>query len=117
MTSGVTQMIGVVVTVVFLTHLAGCFWFLQAKLGDMEPDTWPVRKGLIDEGMMMQYSVAVYWAFQTLTTVGFGDVSAVTVGERIFAIVWMLLGVAMYSYAIGNMTNMIASMDYSNEEL
>ena len=63
MTSGVTQMIGVVVTVVFLTHLAGCFWFLQAKLDDMEPDTWPVRKGLIDEGMMMQYSVAVYWAF------------------------------------------------------
>lgn len=117
MTSGVTQMIGVVVTVVFLTHLAGCFWFLQAKLDDLEPDTWPVRKGLIDEGMMMQYSVAVYWAFQTLTTVGFGDVSAVTVGERIFAIVWMLLGVAMYSYAIGNMTNMIASMDYSNEEL
>ena len=37
--------------------------------------------------------------------------------ERIFAIVWMLLGVAMYSYAIGNMTNMIASMDFSNEEL
>ena len=56
-------MIGVVVTVVFLTHLAGCFWFLQAKLDDMEPNTWPVRKGLIDEGMMMQYSVAVYWAF------------------------------------------------------
>ena len=83
----------------------------------MGPETWPVRKGLIDEGMMMQYSVAVYWAFQTLTTVGFGDVSAVTVGERIFAIVWMLLGVAMYSYAIGNMTNMIASMDFSNEEL
>ena len=83
----------------------------------MGPETWPVRKGLIDEGMMMQYSVAVYWAFQTLTTVGFGDVSAVTDPERIFAIVWMLLGVAMYSYAIGNMTNMIASMDFSNEEL
>lgn len=40
-----------------------------------------------------------------------------TVTERIFAITWMLLGVAMYSYAIGNMTNMIASMDFSNEEL
>jgi len=44
-------------------------------------------------------------------------VSGVTVTERIFAIVWMLLGVAMYSYTIGNMTNMIASMDSSNEEL
>ena len=63
LTSGVQQMLGVVVTVVFLTHLAGCFYFLLAKMDNMEPDTWPVRKGLIDEGMMMQYSVSVYWAF------------------------------------------------------
>ena len=110
-------MLGVVVSVVFLTHVSACFWFLQAKLDNFEPDTWPVRKGLVDEDMLIQYSVAVYWAFQTLTTVGFGDVSGVTSTERIFAICWMLLGVAMYSYAIGNMTNMIASMDSSNEEL
>lgn len=63
LTSGVTQMLGVVVTVVFLTHVSACFWFLQAKLENFEPETWPVRKGLVDEGMSIQYSVAVYWAF------------------------------------------------------
>lgn len=63
LTSGVTQILGVFVIMLFTTHLAACFWFLQAKLDNFEPDTWPVRKGLVDEGVMIQYSVAVYWAF------------------------------------------------------
>lgn len=61
--------------------------------------------------------VAFYWALQTLTTVGFGDITIKTVTERIYAIIWMIIGVAFYSYAIGNMTNMIASLDADNEIL
>ena len=63
LTSGVTQMLGVVVSMFFVTHLAACFWFLQAKLDGMVPDSWPVRKGLVDEGAVIQYSVGFYWAF------------------------------------------------------
>lgn len=48
---------------------------------------------------------------------GFGDINAKTSEERIFAIVWMIFGIAFYSYTIGNMTNLIASMDSSSEEL
>lgn len=29
----------------------------------------------------------MYWAFTTLTTVGYGDISAKTVAERIYAII------------------------------
>ena len=61
--------------------------------------------------------MAVYWALQTLTTVGFGDITIKTVNERLFAILWMIIGVAFYSYAIGNMTNMVADMDADREQL
>ena len=61
--------------------------------------------------------MAIYWALMTLTTVGFGDISVKTTSERVFAILWMIVGVAFYSYAIGNMTSMITSMDSKNEEL
>lgn len=54
---------------------------------------------------------------QTLTTVGFGDITILTVNERLFAISWMIIGVAFYSYAIGNMTNITANMDADNEKL
>ena len=48
---------------------------------------------------------------------GFGDVSIISVSERIFAILWMIVGVAFYSYAIGNVTNLIANLDADSEEL
>ena len=65
----------------------------------------------------MQYIQSFYWSFQTLATVGFGDISAKTKNERIFASIWMIFGIGFYSYTIGNMTNLIASMDSSSEEL
>jgi hypothetical protein len=60
--------------------------------------------------------ISFYWAFNTLTTVGFGDINAYTIGERIFAILWMIFGIGFYSFTIGNMTNLIESMDTANEE-
>ena len=48
---------------------------------------------------------------------GFGDINAKTAEERVFALVWMIIGIGFYSYTIGNMTNLIASMDISSEEL
>ena len=65
----------------------------------------------------MLYTMAIYWSLYTLTTVGFGDIQFSTMTERIFAILWMIVGVAFYSYAIGNMTSMITSIDSKNEVL
>jgi len=52
---------------------------------------------------------------QTLTTVGFGDISAYNEAEQAFAIFWMIFGVGFYSYSIGIMTQMITSTDAGNE--
>lgn len=37
----------------------------------------------------------IWWAFQTITTVGYGDVLPQTTGGRVFAILFMLLGVGL----------------------
>ena len=38
------------------------------------------------------YVTALYYTFSSLTTVGFGNVSANTMGEKIFSVVIMLIG-------------------------
>ena len=48
---------------------------------------------------------------QTVTTIGFGDITPVTTIERIFAIIYMILGVGFYSFAIGNFSNILLNMD------
>ena len=78
---------------------------------------WVVQKEKLYETAGKHYIISFYWAFQTLTTVGFGDISAFNQFEQILAIFWMIIGVAFYSYTIGNMTQMISSFDAENEEL
>ena len=88
-----------------------CFWFLSAKFDDFSPDTWVVRKGIIDESPWYQYLVSSYWAFQTLTTVGFGDVGAKTNIEIVLCCIWMIFGVGFYSFTIGNLSSIMNDID------
>jgi hyperpolarization activated cyclic nucleotide-gated potassium channel 2 len=99
----------------FVTHLVGCFWYLLAKESGYSPNTWVVRAGIQNDDVTMKYTRSIYWALQTLTTVGFGDINGKTVNERIFAILWMLFGIGVYSILFGNMSNLLESMDAANK--
>ncbi|GAA49434.1 potassium voltage-gated channel subfamily H member 8, partial [Clonorchis sinensis] len=54
-----------------------------------------------------KYFTALYFTCSSLTSVGFGNVSANTVGEKIFAICIMLLGALMHAAVFGNVTAII----------
>ena len=67
--------------------------------------------------MQKQYIAALYWSFSTLTTVGYGDISATTEGEQVFSMVMMLLGVSWYAYVVSSMSSIIASFDMANRKV
>jgi len=50
----------------------------------------------------------LWWAFVTLTTVGYGDIVPVTSGGRMVAVITMVFGIAVYSLSIANLTAFIA---------
>jgi voltage-gated potassium channel len=51
-----------------------------------------------------QISDGLWWAFVTLTTVGYGDIVPITAGGRIVAVFTMVFGIAIYSLMIANLT-------------
>lgn len=53
---------------------------------------------------------AMWWAFATLTTIGYGDVVPVTVWGKIFGAIIMILGVGVYALPIG-----IVASGFANE--
>ncbi|MBC1904067.1 MULTISPECIES: potassium channel family protein [Listeria] len=66
----------------------------------------------IIEPKINSYADAFWWTIVTVTTVGYGDLSPVTIYGRIIAGILMLLGISI----IGVVTSVISSLFISNEK-
>lgn len=49
---------------------------------------------------MEQYVNCLYWAFTTLVTIGYGDISATNTSERIFVIMAMVIMTGVYAFTL-----------------
>jgi CRP-like cAMP-binding protein len=68
-----------------------------------------------DGGAYRLYVVSVSWAFSTLSTVGYGDVSAAQTSEYIFSVVMMAVGVAFYTGIVGTVINVVSNLNKSSK--
>ncbi len=109
--SNIERFIIFIFVFLILNHLAACIWYILAKFDDFGPDCWVTRLGYIDETQGNLYVLSFYWTLTTVTTVGYGDISAGTTSERIYSLFIMSIGVLMYSFAIGSLTSIVASID------
>lgn len=57
------------------------------------------------------YVIAIYWAVQTVTTVGYGDVSSDNSAERLICALMMVIGVLSFSFANGSFSSLISNYD------
>ena len=57
------------------------------------------------------YIVSMYYTVTTITTVGYGDISATDSNERLLAILIMIVGVISFSFATGTLTSLISNVD------
>lgn len=100
-----------------IAHLLGCFWYYVSVHSDSgkacdagqlfcepgaESRTWWQFVGIQEDETTEQYIAAVYWAFTTMTTVGYGDIQPQNSGERLYAIVSMIGGATIFGYIIGS---------------
>lgn len=117
MNAGVTRMIFTLVFALLSVHLISCFWFMAASFSDFGPDTWVARMSMQDQDNPTMYLMCIYWALQTVATVGYGDFGAITEAELFLSVFWMIFGVGFYSFVIGNLTSIIANANANSENL
>lgn len=95
----------------FFAHLAGCMWYFISN--SQEGQTWLDTIPDPDD-ITSIYLTSVYWAFQTLTTVGYGDVQPYTDDEKLFATMTMFIGACIFAYIVGNISNLISKEDQTS---
>merc|ERR1719353_673153 len=80
-----------------------------------EDDYWRSEEMISKTMLSQRYIGSMYWAFTTMTTVGYGDISARTMAERGFAMLGMLVGGFAFSAMIGSISTVFASRDLSKQ--
>lgn len=106
------------VTLVFLLHLIACTWIFVGKMYiDDDSNNWITKSGSLDKSNWELYILSMYWTITTVSTVGYGDITATNNLERVANSCIMLLGVLIYSYMVGSLTNVISSVDSRRAKL
>lgn len=87
-----------------LVHLIACGWiFLGSGTAGIDAD------------MTLTYAKAVYWTFTTLTTVGYGDISAKTISQMFFACGTQVIGVGVFGFILSNVASLLSRSDAARE--
>ncbi|CAG9334939.1 unnamed protein product [Blepharisma stoltei] len=97
--------------VLVLMHIAACMFYMTGKLDDFDPDSWIVTNDYLDKNSYTKYLAAFYWAMTTFTSIGYGDIYASTIPEKIVAILWMAIGVYFLSFSISNIAKLFEESD------
>lgn len=91
----------------YILHFTGCFWYGASKMkgNDTEKDSWIISNDLEGTSMFIRYIASLYWATVTCTTVGYGDILPKNKWELFWAILIILVGVAIFSYILSDLSS------------
>ena len=124
----VTKSMTLLCVVFYLAHITGCCWYAvgasawgdynaSAVDDDFEAVSWLSTAGLTpDSALSERYTASLYWAFTTMTAVGYGDLIPQTSMERLFAVLAMMIGATVFGYVVGNATTIIANSDATSAQ-
>ncbi len=98
------RLVPLIITMPLLVHLIACGWI---ALGSGTAG--------IDDDPTLTYVKAIYWAFSTLTTVGYGDISAKTMLQMLYACGTQIIGVGVFGFILSNVAGLLARSDAARE--
>lgn len=122
----ISKMFMLILTIVGITHLMACsLYFIghpyfddvnmcneHGICGWVAQQGWQHHRkdGATFESLVYtKYVTALYYASTQITTVGFGDISAVTTLERMFSVFSQMFGGFVFGYVLGNISTLLAN--------
>jgi potassium voltage-gated channel Eag-related subfamily H member 8 len=109
-----------IVVFIILAHIVSCIWVISAQFSGLIDensaelsyvDTWMEAEDISSLDTWSLYCTSFYYTISTITTVGYGDLHAVNVLERLISIMIMIIGVISFSFATGSLSSILQNYD------
>ncbi|CAD8111261.1 unnamed protein product [Paramecium primaurelia] len=94
--------------IVSVVHICGCIWHGIAYYNTSY--SWLDAYNLRDKSNASQYNVAIYWATMTMTTVGYGDITAKNDLELLINNLTMFIGSIVFAYSVNSIGIFVSNM-------
>lgn len=111
---------GLMLALMYCCHVFGCIWFFFGTLDNdgpvANPDSWIAHRGIANSTLQVKYITSFYWAVTALSTVGFGDISASTRFEMIFASFTVMVGTVFFAVMISQLGDVIRNQSVLSEK-
>lgn len=102
-------------TVIFLSHLFACAWYLLAIIElsyDKNIHTWVHTANLELEPWYYKYIYSFYYSIVTIVTVGYGDVTPQNPWERLASCFFIIVGCFAFGYFINCIGSIFQEMSH-----
>ena len=97
---------------IILTYFLGCSWYAISKWNYHDDEvTFVNRYKLDDFDSSRRLIICCYFALTTLSTVGYGDLTPSNNLEKVVGIIIMILGIAFFSFIMGNFNDVLINYD------
>ena len=88
-----------------------------ARFDETSKENWIYSKDYVDLEDYKLYVTSFYFSVTTIVTVGYGDITAISAGEKIMCVFLMIIGVVAFSFATGALSSIITNYDSSEARL
>ena len=102
------------IKMLFLAHIIACIWFIMPYITYPE-NNWMETKGIMNKSTFEKYEYSLYWAFVTIATIGYGDITPVNQYEYLYTTGVVVLGSIFFGYSLSSVASIFQELD--KEEL
>lgn len=111
------DLFSLIIKTLCMAHIIACIWHAIGYYNIEFNASWLSIDGRKDLPIFNRYIMSLYWAFTTISTVGYGDISPQNIGEMAFCSLIMMIGTFGLGYCVNTVGGILSRIDERSKEL
>ena len=105
----------ITIKIIIVAHYMGCLMYYNG-MEELRYSRkgWLIEQEMIDSSFNDKYITSLYWAFTTMSAVGYGEIVPVTKDEKLVVMAMMIASCGMFAYTVNSIGNIVSKFNQIN---